>query len=221
MERSNNGHRFSDLQHYLELCAQPDCVKVCISRVRCRHNQYFMGLQVSYRSTFINGITQESQGPEHFFSHGYYSYNWGQIVDQTLELEDDEFITGLRVKQGEIVDGVTFVTNHREVHFGGQGGSWVDMMLPESLTTYCIIAFMGTESGVMHRIGYFAAKNHPWETIGPLVMLRKLVEQDRAASLLLDSECTNDQLVVRALVGAGASESVPVDIFRHVLSFLF
>jgi hypothetical protein len=221
MTRSNNS--FSDLQHYLELCAQPDCVKVRISRVRCRHNQYFMGLQVSYQSTFANGTTQQSQAPEHFFSHGYYAYTGNQIVDRSLELQDDEFITGLYVNQGEIVDGVTFVTNLREEHvlFGGEGGSRVTMMLPGSaLPTYRIIAFTGTERGVMHRIGFFA-ENISWETIRPLVMLRWLVERERAAPLLLsDSECTNDHLVVRALVGAGASESLPNEIFKSVLEFL-
>lgn len=153
MTRSNNDphphrhphHRFSDLQHYLELCAQPDCVKVRISRVRCRHNQYFMGLQVFYRSTFANGTTQESQAPEHFFSHGYYAYTGNHIVERTLELEDDEFITGLFLNQGEIVDGVTFVTNQREENFGGEGGNRLAMMLPGSLSAYRIIAFTGTE----------------------------------------------------------------------------
>ena len=217
MTRSNNS--FSDLQHYLELCAQPDCVKVRISRVRCRHNQYFMGLQVSYQSTFANGTTQQSQAPEHFFSDGYYAYTGNQIVDRSLEFQDDEFITGLYVNQGEIVDGVTFVTNQREeptLHFGGEGGSRVTMMLPGSLPTYRIIAFTGTERGVMHRIGYFA-KKLSWETISPLVMLRWLVERERAAPLLPDLEW---QLVVQALVGAGASESLPDAVFRHVLEFL-
>lgn len=224
MTRSNNNphphRRFSDLQHYLELCAQPDCVKVRISRVRCRHNQYFMGLQVFYRSTFANGTTQESQAPEHFFSDGYYLYTGDLFVERTLELKDDEFITGLYVNQGEIVDGVTFVTNHREeptVLFGGEGGSRVTMMLPGSaLPTYRIIAFTGTERGVMHRIGYFA-ENISWETIRPLVMLRWLVERERAAPLLPDSEW---QLVVQALVGVRTSESLPNDVFRHVLEFL-
>jgi hypothetical protein len=210
-------HRFSDLRYYQRLCAESGCVKVRMSRVRCLYSRYFMGIEVVYRSTFANGTTQERKASERSFESGYYSYKGGTREDSALELEEDEFITGLRLNQGEIVDGVTFVTNRREVHFGGHGGRRYDMMLSRSLNAFRIVAFTGTESGVMHRIGYFA-ESISWETIRPLVMLRWLVERKRAAPT--DAECTNDKLVVRALVGAETSDSLPDEIFRHVLRFL-
>lgn len=70
----------------------------------------------------------------------------------------------------------------------------------------------------MHRIGYFA-ENISWETIRPLVMLRWLVERERAAPLLLP-DASPWQLVVQAFVGVRTSESLPNDVFRHVLEFL-
>ena len=212
---------FSDLMYYQRLCAEPGCVKVCMSRVRCLHNQYFMGLQVVYRSTFANEATREYACPERFFVSGYYAIEGGTRNFSTLDLEDEEFITGLRLNQGEILDGVTFVTNRREVHFGGHGGSRYEdsMMMSTRLNAFRIVAFTGSELGVMHRIGYFA-ENISWETIRPLVMLRWLVERERASLSLSIEECTKEQLVVRTLVGADSSETLPDEIFRHVLWFL-
>jgi hypothetical protein len=206
-------HLFSDLGYYQCLCAEPDCVSVQISRVRCLCSRYFMGIEVVYRSTFTNGTTKESEAPKRSFTAGYYSLLGGEPEANDLELEDDEFITGLHLNQGAIMDGVTFVTNRREVHFGGYGGSTHDRTLSNNLDMFRIVAFTGTASGVMHRIGFFA-EGIPWGAVRSVVMLRWLVEQNRAAPR--DAEVTQEQLVVRALVGG----VLPNDIFEEVLKFL-
>jgi hypothetical protein len=209
--------QFSDLGYYQGLCAEQDCVNVRISRVRCLYGRYFMGIEVVYRSTFADGTTQETEAPTRAFASGYYSYLAGKPEVSDLELENGEFITGLRFNQGEIIDGVTFVTNRREVHFGGYGGTTYDMMPSKHLNVFRILAFTGTESGVMHRIGYFA-KVFPWGAVGPFVMLRWLVKQQRAAPT--DAEGTQEQLLVQRLVGVERFPFLNDDAFQRVMEFL-
>ena len=95
-----------------------NCVSVGISKIKFWHNDYCKGFQVTCRSTFRNGSIQTDVGPQHFYNTGYYrNHGESDTYSEELILEDREYIKGLKVSQGEILDGVTFVTNLREVHF--------------------------------------------------------------------------------------------------------
>jgi hypothetical protein len=97
-------------------------------------------------------------------------------------MEEDEYLTGIIVKQGDILDGITFVTNKQRVHCGGWGGNDpVDMMtsIPPNMK---VVAFCGTKWGVCSRIGFYST-NVGWQILGPHILMRQLVAQGRATIL--------------------------------------
>merc|ERR1719413_236992 len=70
------GESFNDLGFYRSLLNQEGCVSVEIASVRVRHNSYCHGIQAFYRVRFADGKPERlCPGPEHFSSHGYYSYH--------------------------------------------------------------------------------------------------------------------------------------------------
>ena len=97
------------------------------------------------------------------------------IAKETKNVEDGEFIAGLRINQGDMLDGVTFVTNRREVHCGGRGGTFHRYtMLVCSRPSMRIVALAGTVNGVVARVGYYA-KSLGWDIVGSFILLRQLV----------------------------------------------
>merc|ERR1712125_222977 len=111
--RINRRFEFNDIEFYRSLWTEDGCVKAEISSVCVRHNMYCHGVQAIYRLTFADGRTETREGPRNFFSSGYYYYSTPHRSRPItrVDLEEDEFLTGLRVKQGEIVDAITLVTN--------------------------------------------------------------------------------------------------------------
>ena len=141
-----------------------------------------------------------------------------------LELEDGEFICGLYLKQGEIVDGITFVTNRRRVHIGGRGGGSADMTYPTESRR--IIAFAGQFYGVLSRIVYYSVKIG-WETVREYVMLRWLLENNRAEEktsfggrVLLrarKNRVRKDQECIKWIV----NPDTPKEVMYQILRYLF
>lgn len=124
--------------------------------------------------TYANGTTQRRKGPKNFSSNGFYAYHGTfRTRNTTYVLYDGEDIIGLRLNQGEIVDGITFATNRREFHCGGRGGKQRDAMLlvyPHP-SRYRVVAFAGNFNGVLAQVGYYT-KSISWEIVRDYVMLR-------------------------------------------------
>uniref|UniRef100_A0A7S4SRI8 Jacalin-type lectin domain-containing protein n=1 Tax=Ditylum brightwellii TaxID=49249 RepID=A0A7S4SRI8_9STRA len=207
----NHSRFFNDMDFYMRLKNRENTVKVELSGVRCRCSRYLFGICSRYTVKLLDGSLHYEWAPSHFFEQGYYSYHGGERQELTLELREGEYISGINIRQGEILDGLALVTNQRTVQFGGSGGSFASMSPPEP--TQRIIAFAGTARGVMGRIGFFAEKIS-WEILGPLIMLRWLHEQNRATRSIPDTDCTQSQFAVWNLLNSSD------DIFRRILCFL-
>ena len=80
----------------------------------------------------------------------------------------------------------TLYTNKRTVSFGGNGGSGEDMSIPPDLSRR-IVAFVGTSKGILEKLGVISVSRN-WEEVGPLVLLRTLVEKNRASLVLQDGD---------------------------------
>eukprot|EP00554_Chaetoceros_debilis_P014846 CAMPEP_0194121990 /NCGR_PEP_ID=MMETSP0150-20130528/48903_1 /TAXON_ID=122233 /ORGANISM="Chaetoceros debilis, Strain MM31A-1" /LENGTH=282 /DNA_ID=CAMNT_0038814653 /DNA_START=61 /DNA_END=909 /DNA_ORIENTATION=+ len=211
MKQAESGRQyFNDFNFYDDLCQKDDCTKVDIASIRARHNDFCHGFQVQYRTRSQNGSTQLVWAKKHFFQHGFYSYHGGRPKEQTWILDEDEYITGLRIHQGEIVDGITFVTNHREFHSGGRGGDSRDMMLSNICKAqHRIVAFTGTENGILQRVGYYA-KPFGWSIVRDFILLRCLQNNGRA--IAIDS---GEKNIMHAFIGLAED-----GIFRCILEYL-
>lgn len=206
---------FNDLGFYMDLCAQAGCVKVELCGVEIQHNRYIMGIQADYRCTFSTGEISTSMAPEHLYRDGYYSYAGGERRLSRLSLGDGEYLAGIRTRQGEVTDQVTFVTNFRTLSFGGSGGSADDVSPPLDLSRR-IIAFASTRAcGALGRLGEISISRN-WEVVGPFVGLRELVERRRASvSQTIDILTREDNAVTQRLLVEASDE-----IFQCVMSFL-
>ena len=81
-----------------------------------------------------------------------------------------------------------------------------------------IVAFVGTSKGVLEKLGAISVSIN-WEEVGPLVLLRTLVEKNRA-SLVVRDESDNalgdeDAVVVQRLI-----TNTDGDLFKRIVSFL-
>jgi len=215
---------FSDLEFYESLWEEKGCRSVEISSVCVRHNQYCHGIQSFYRLTFADGTKVIRPGPENFSSRGFYAHT-ARSRDTWIHMVTDEFIKGLRIRQGDIVNNITFVTNRREVHCGGWGGISVNM-IPDSPSSMRIVAFSGTTCGVCKRIG-FHAKHFVWKKLGTYIFVRELVKQGRATvkSTLTDkssSSISTSALVENASTDIVVKELIHLDegLFREIITFL-
>lgn len=219
---------FNDIDFYQALCAERQCIQVEIASVTVRHNDFCHGVQATYCLTFANGTTKRRKGPQNFSSNGFYAYHGpSRTRNTTFDLHDGEYIRGLRLNQGEIVDGITFVTNRRELHCGGRGGNQRDAMVYPHPSRYRVVAFAGIFNGVLAQVGYYA-KSIPWEIVRDYVMLRWLVDMDRAfvndrASMtrLRRPRMNQDQLQLGNIAIRWLMTEAPIDLLPIVLSCLF
>ena len=122
-------HYFNDFDIYHQLRSEKGCQRVEIDSIEVLHNNFCHGLQVTYRSISDDGHTKFVKCLPHFFSSGYYAYHTGPAKNSWVHLESGEYLRSLRLQQGDIVDGITFVTNHREIHCGGYGGSFLHSII--------------------------------------------------------------------------------------------
>ena len=207
---------FNDLSLYNWLKSRKGCASVDLIRVTVFYNNMFVfGLQATYRATMSNGVYQDMAAERHFFRSGIYGSMGGSPKMSVVELAEDEYIKDVRTRQGELVDRVMFVTNRRTIAFGGTGG------VPERPRDYSgeimsrVIAFTGTKAaGGLERLGYYLEPIN-WAAIRPMVLMRKLLELDRAElSSSSHQELSKDEAVT-AMVLMYADD----DIFRNVLSF--
>lgn len=217
VQQSNLQHQryvkpFSDLGFYQSLWNETGgvVVSVEISEVFVRYNSYCHGIQSGYTVTFADGRKKKRLGPSNFRSSGYYSNHRNiRTTISCLYLDEKEFITGLNIRQGEVVDKIAVVTNNRVVEYGGNGGSPMPMMPRDPSSK--IVAFAGILDGVCSRIGFYA-QPLAWETVGPCILLRELMKQDRATA-------NNDH---QTKLGLLVHQCLSLDegLFRYTIDFL-
>lgn len=211
----NNPHRggFNDLGFYLDLCAKDGCTKVDLSSIHVHHsNEFCMGIKVFYQSTFRDGSTSISFTPDHVYEMGYYAYSGGRRRVSSIIFADGEYLAEIRTRQGEITDQITFITNRRSVSFGGNGGDGEEDTSRLVDLSRRIVAFVGTANGVLERLGAISISRN-WEEVGHFVILRALIEQNRAT--LQNSSLSEGDAAVQTLV-----VDMSGDVFKRVLSFL-
>lgn len=144
------------------------------------YGHYFMGIEVIYQSLHSWMAPSKRAKLQSTPLHLDTTQSWVGIQRSgILSLKTtSSSLVFVSITVNEIMDGMTFITNCQEVHFGGYGGTMYDMMLSRNLDRYQIIAFTGTESGVMHGTVFFV-EGIPWGAIQPVMMLRWwLVEQN-------------------------------------------
>ena len=134
-----------------------------------------------------------------------------------------------RINQGDILDGITFISNQREVHFGGRGGTFFkdNMFLTEQqqeqFSSMKIVAFTGAVFDVLQRVGYYAVPIG-WDIVKDYVMLRWLVDQGRAIPHVISGEGKtgdDDNDGSSSLTkGLELLMNLPDGPFRRVLTFL-
>ena len=176
MNQSNllGGVRFNDILFYEDLLEEKDCIRVDISKLYVFHTSRGISrFYVHYRLTFSDGSTEEREGPTHFFLSEENS-----VLDVWL-LGDNEFLRGVKVYQDEIVRGVTFLTNLRDIHCGGYGGQMYDAIEanPPSMR---VVAFCGSgRDDHCERIGFYSM-SFGWHFCGHFIMVRELFRRGRA-----------------------------------------
>jgi len=205
---------FNDLGFYMSLCAKEQCTKVEISHIHVFYSDdYCNGIQVHYRITLSDGSKFEYLTPPHVYNNGYYASDYVNPVKSTITLQEGEYLAEIRTRQGEITDQITFITNQRTLSFGGNGGSGEDMSAPPDLSRR-IVAFVGTSRGILEKLGAISVSRN-WEEVGPLVLLRTLVEKNRASVVLQDNIALGDDVVVQRLI-----TNTDEDLFKRIVSFL-
>mmetsp|Transcript_58 Transcript_58/g.60 ORF Transcript_58/g.60 Transcript_58/m.60 type:complete len:259 (+) Transcript_58:189-965(+) len=208
---------FNDFQFYNSLLLLKGCVEVEISGLRVRHNDFCHGIQAIYLLTFEDGTSQKRSGPENFFSTGTYCWDtYGKIRDTWVYLKRGEYLTGVHINQDEILNGITFVTNEREVHCGGNGGYWKNSM-SKNPSSMRIVAFSGTINGVTERIGYYA-KDYSWKIARPYVLLRSLTIQNRASPVEFRANVLKRKRSSYEMI-QGLIE-LPEEVFREIIRFI-
>mmetsp|Transcript_133986 Transcript_133986/g.199276 ORF Transcript_133986/g.199276 Transcript_133986/m.199276 type:complete len:512 (+) Transcript_133986:121-1656(+) len=119
LREPNHAQIFNDYPIYKMLRDTPGCGSVKIAAVRARFLgcSACHGIQVLYKSTFEDGRTHMMQGAVNGARPGESDLtmaNW-------TYLDDNEHMTGLRLNQDDEITGIIFVTNLREIRFGGRG----------------------------------------------------------------------------------------------------
>ena len=192
----------------MSLCDDDGCKKVDISHIDVFHSQdCFFGLRVYYRSAHYDGTTHDCS-IEHALLNRY-SRRTSMIL-----FDIGEYLAEIRTS---IVPTSTsriilFITNKRAFSFGGNVGSGAGYMLSPPDLSRRVVAIVGTSKGKLGAISF----SRNWEEVGPLVLLRTLVERNRA-SLELQDQSSVDKVdaVVQWLI-----KDTDEDVFKRVASFL-
>ena len=217
MAESNENY-FNDLNVYKSLLNENGCVSVKISSIIVRCSKYIHGFRVKYKCKFNDGRAETRESVENFFSSGYYGYDRPK-ENRELILSDDEYLRGIRVRQGDILDGITFVTNLREVKFGGNGGDAImddRMVLPQS---HEIVALTGTIWMVVSRVGFYA-KSRGWDIVGTYIMMKWLVDKNRASVNETKKRFSRRQNVLDPKIMGALTTKLPDLAFQRVLEYL-
>lgn len=156
-----------------------------------------------------------------------------------IDLEGGERLVDVVTRVvGGVTETVQFVTNERRVYFGGVGGvcgagdrggedgDWIPSGEEDRLHRHAgtevavrgeapprrVVALVATTgSGVIHRIGHWLERTS-WETLRPLILLRRLAETGRASH---KDARTKEEAVTQLIV------TEPIDeLFRLVCQFI-
>ncbi len=182
----------------------------------------------------VDDDDEDDDDDDFIFTDSYEKYR--------LELDAGEYLVDIRPTQHtsnvdgiqrEVVGRIEFVTNKRTVSYGCDAIShyrtrplltrdWIereDISSPVDITKK-IVALVGTaeaQARALVHLGHISISLN-WEIVGPIILLRDLVEKNRVYASTLhngDRYLTDDEAVTQTLI-VDATE----DIFRRVLSFL-
>jgi hypothetical protein len=165
---------FNDAGLYLRLKKAPGCLSVRISKVQVLYNNNcLMGLHAEYTAKLSDGTVITTRATPHHHNHGVYARSGGKAQVYSFELkDDDEYITDVLTRQGEITTQITFITNKgRRESFGGTAGSR-ESTTPQRSENYRVVALAGTVNGVIETVGFFAEPMGDGETLESLPVVR-------------------------------------------------
>lgn len=211
---------FNDLSRFMNLRSYWTAAKVELSQIQVRHNDFCLGILASYRrinqdSSSVQLIADGHEATLNFREGGWYAQIGGQSQVSTITFAPGEYLAEVRTRHGDITDQITFMTNRRAISFGGNGGDGEDLSQPVNLSRR-VVALVGTLHLGLQRLGTISI-SHNWEEVGPAVLLRALVDRQRASPLqnAADMALSKYDKVVQALM-----MDMTEDIFKRTLSFL-
>ena len=211
---------FNDLSRFMNLRSYWTAAKVELSQIQVRHNDFCLGILASYRrinqdSSSVQLIADGHEATLNFREGGWYAQIGGQSQVSTITFAKGEYLADIRTRHGDITDQITFMTNRRAISFGGNGGDGEDLSQPVNLSRR-VVALVGTLHLGLQRLGTISI-SHNWEEVGPAVLLRALVDRQRASPLqnAADMALSKYDKVVQALM-----MDMTEDIFKRTLSFL-
>jgi hypothetical protein len=187
---------FNDFAFYQSLKNKEKYTKVELKEVRCYHNSFVLGLRAIYRCTFASGHgeTELCSAPVHIYDVGWYGTT-GRVVASTLDIDVDggEYLETVRTRQGDILDQLIFVTNRREVAFGGLGGDGEQIgygAIPRKGVNK-VVAFAGMEwAGNFRRIGFYTEFMDNWDILKPLILAREHVKKQQQQQAVKKQQST-------------------------------
>lgn len=223
-------HEDNCLAFYEELCRKEGCISAKISSM-CHFDAKYRnqtGFFIQYLLTYKDRSVEIHDGPAIFFAQE------SRFVDpdyrdcrknnqRWFHLEDDEYLTGLRIVRTEkILCGITFVTSKKREFNSGHDGIPYDTMVTNPPNMH-IVAFCLTYSAnnltghwsgskKCDHIGFYA-KSTDFGIRVHLLLLHELVGRGRAEIAPVEDNNENNQVVQRMVL-------LDDDLFRHVLGFV-
>ena len=224
------------LDVYEELCREERCIRAKISSICLFDTKWAdqSGFFIRYRLT----STELHDGATHYFAkdlNGHFdecrkkTWRW-------FHLEEDEFLTGLRIRRTDkILCGITFITSKKR-EFGSADEIWWTMLfhrrsegiLYDTMVAnppgMHIVAFCLTfspdsythiyfeKSKQCDHIGFYA-KRIDWGIRVSFLLVRELVSRERATIVPAEDCDEQSQLVQRIVL-------LDDDLFRYVLGFV-
>jgi len=220
--------------------------RVEIASIAVSHNRlHCLGIQTTYRIIYDNGNVELCRTPTRAYNKEEENA-WKYRLDvnySSIEFEKGEYLAEIRTRQANgdnlrwsraVTNQISFITNLRTVSFGGDGGIGEDMSAPPDLRRE-IIGLNGTfnllgRERVLGVLGSVSISRN-WKEVGPLVLLRSLIEKGRASPRSLSKM---EYAIPRKRKFAGSDKSLKKDdtvlhefvmdshqdVFRRILSFL-
>ena len=241
IDKDHDVSSYNRLNVYEELCREERCIRAKISSICLFDTKWSdqSGFFIRYRLTYRDGSTELHDGATHYFAKDLHRHfdDCRKKTWRWFHLEEDEFLTGLRIRRTEkILCGITFITSKkREFGSGRNEIGWTmlfhrsDGILYDTMVAnppgMHIVAFCLTfspdsytqiscfkKSKQCDHIGFYA-KRIDWGLRVSFLLVRELVSRERA-TIVPAGDCDEKRQVVQRIV------LLDDDLFRYVLGFV-
>lgn len=225
----------NDMDFYEELCREEGCISAKISSICLFDAKYVdqTGFFIQYLLTYKDGSVEIHDGPTMGFAQDLTDHFRGfrKSHQRWFHLEDDEYLTGLRILRTEkILCGITFVTSKKREFGSGRNNKsgWCmyfhndndgipyDTMVTNPpnmhIVAFCLTYDRWGRSKKCDHIGFYA-KSTDFGIRVHLLLLHELVGRGRAEMVSVEDNNKNHQVVQRMVL-------LDDDLFRHVLGFV-